>query len=59
MQIKKVVFFDKPGERDRLNELAAKYTSESGLAVQIEREFNLPFNEAMTVSKIWLNVIKK
>lgn len=59
MQIKKVVYFDKEGERNKLNSLAEKHQTESSLAVAIEREFNLPFNDAMTAAAIWLKVVNK
>lgn len=59
MQVKKVVYFDKPGERDKLNELTERYKSESTLAIHIESEFKIPFNDAMTIASIWLKVVNK
>lgn len=59
MEIKKVVYFDKPGERDKLNELAEKYKSESTLAIHVEKEFKIPFNDAMVIANIWLKVVNK
>lgn len=60
MQIKKMVWFDKPGEKDKLNELAAKYKTESSLATAVENEFGVSFTEAMQIASIWMtNVINK
>lgn len=57
MQIKKIVFFTEPGEKAKLNSLALKHTNESTLAMAIEKEFNVSFNEAITIAEIWLKVI--
>lgn len=55
-----MVWFDKPGEKDKLNELAAKYKTESSLATAVENEFGVSFTEAMQIASIWMtNVINK
>lgn len=60
MQIVKNVYFDKPGEKDRLTELTKQYkNNEVQLASAIEREFQLDFTKAMEVASIWLRVINK
>ena len=55
MQIKKMVWFDKPGEKEKLNELAEKYKNESSLATAIESNFKVSFTEAMQIASIWVH----
>lgn len=55
MQIKKMVWFDKPGEKEKLNELAEKYKNESSLATAIESNFKVSFTEAMQIASIWMH----
>ena len=57
MQIKKMIFFDKPGEREKLNDLMAKYgRDEATFASAIEREFLIDFLDAMFIAERWLKV---
>lgn len=57
MLIKKIVYFTKPGERAKLEELVKKYSDESALALAISKEFDKDFTEAMTIANIWLEVV--
>lgn len=60
MFIKKVVYFTKPGEKSRLNELVAKFAdNESALALAISNEFSVEFAEAMTIANMWIEVYNK
>lgn len=60
MQIVKNVYFDKPGERDRLTQLAKEYNgNEVRFASAIETEFQLDFTKAMEVATLWLKVLNK
>ena len=50
-----MVWFDKPGEKEKLNELAEKYKNESSLATAIESNFKVSFTEAMQIASIWMH----
>ena len=59
MQIIKTIWFDNPGEKQKLTEIIEASSDESSAAIAISQEFKKDFSEAMFIAAKWTEVINK
>ena len=59
MKVVKRVFFDAPGEKEKLNELTKKHKDFHSLAFAIESNFGIDFNDSLFIAEYWLNLINE
>lgn len=59
MKLVKRIFFETISEKIKLNKLTEESKSENTLALKIEKEFNLDFNESFIIAQYWFNLKKK